>query len=89
MSIWIASSVFATVIVFCVYVLRASGAWEVLFAPRLRFDLDRDHNPLASSPRGWIENHEFWNLVEEETDEEAEIDPAEVFWGTERTRDAG
>ena len=75
MSIWVACAVFGAVHLFSVYVLRTSGTWAVLFAPALRL-AERTPDPLAASPRGWIENHEFWELTdpEEPADETA-------FWG--------
>ena len=63
MSLWIALAVFATVILFSIFVLRTSGAWVLLFSNGLRVSAERHVNPLASSPRGWIENHEFWEIT--------------------------
>lgn len=74
MSIWIAGTVWCAVHVFSLYVLRASNTWNVLFAPVPRL-AERTPDPLAASPRGWIENHEFWDL-----DHQAPADDDE-FWG--------
>jgi hypothetical protein len=80
MTIWIACAVFGAVHVFSVYVLRSSGTWAVLFAPALQL-AERDPDPLTESPRGWIENHEFWELSESEAP--AHETPETAFWGGE------
>ena len=57
----------------------------MLFAPFLDLRPDRTPDPLRQAPRGWIENHSFWDLgddVEETEDDEV------AFWG-ERRRHAG
>ena len=79
MTIWIAISVYAVVHLFGAYVLRASGTWAVLFAPAMRLAVPGP-DPLASSPRGWIENHEFWDLADETETVEEQVDD-DPFWG--------
>ena len=78
MTIWVACAVYGAVHLFSVYVLRSSGTWAVLFAPALRLS-ERTPDPLAESPRGWIENHEFWELTDHENP--ADENPESAFWG--------
>jgi hypothetical protein len=80
MSVWSAIVVYTTVHALGLYLLRASGTWDVIFAPRRPDNGSPVADPLRSSPTGWIENHEFWDL-----DDEAGERPArslgEAFWG--------
>jgi hypothetical protein len=89
MWIWVAMAVFFVVSVFATYILRASGTWAILFAPKVVLEGESDHNPLASSPRGWIENHAFWDLVDDTDTDDADLDAEQEFWGAEAARDVG
>lgn len=85
MTVQMAVGVFGVVSVLSMFLLRASGTWTVLFAPFLDLRPDRTPDPLRQAPRGWIENHSFWDLA----DDDSEAEDAEVaFWG-ERRRQAG
>ena len=84
MSIQVAVGAYLVVHVLSVYLLRASGVWRVLFAPFLDLAPDRTPDPLRQAPRGWIENHAFWDFGDE-ADEADETEDAEVvFWGVRR-----
>lgn len=85
MTVQLAVGVFGVVSVLSMFLLRASGTWRVLFAPFLDLRPDRTPDPLRQSPRGWIENHLFWELGDDAP--EAEDDEV-AFWG-ERRRQAG
>ena len=87
MSFWIALTVFATVHTFSGYLLRVSGTWAVLAAPTPLITNERHHNPLATSPKGWIENHAFWALSD--TDDDVEVDDEQAFWGARVSRHVG
>lgn len=87
MSPWLAFGVYLAVHGFGWSLLRSSGTWQVLFAADLRLDAAADPDPLAAAPRGWIENHTFWELEDEHGD--ADGDMAEAFWGVEQEADAG
>lgn len=85
MTVQLAVGVFSVVSMLSMFLLRASGTWRVLFAPFLDLRPDRTPDPLRQAPRGWIENHSFWDLG----DDAAETEDDEVaFWG-ERRRQAG
>ena len=58
-----------------------------LFAPFLDLAPDRTPDPLRQAPRGWIENHSFWDLDDMRVVEEVEDDEV-AFWG-ERRHQAG
>jgi len=86
MTVAVAVGVYLVVHALGVYLLRASGTWRVLFAPALELGPDKTPDPLQVAPRGWIENHSFWDLASPEaapTD-----DDEQVFWGG-RKRDVG
>lgn len=85
MTVQLAVGVFGVVSVLSMFLLRASGTWRVLFAPFLDLRPDRTPDPLRQAPRGWIENHSFWELGDDTP--EAEDDEV-AFWG-ERRRQAG
>ncbi len=86
MTVQVAVGVYAVVNVLSVVLLRSSGTWRVLFAPFLDLRPDRTPDPLRQAPRGWIENHSFWDMADDEPDE---VDDDEVaFWG-QRRRTAG
>ena len=87
MTVGVAIGVYIVVHAIGVYLLRASGTWHVLFAPVLALSPDKTPDPLQVAPRGWIENHSFWDLASppEETHSE---DAEQVFWGANK-RDAG
>ena len=89
MSVWVALAVFAMVFLFSIFVLRVSGAWMMVFSDGPQVSAERQVNPLASSPRGWIENHEFWDLVDETNAGDDELDAEQAFWGSESNRDVG
>ncbi len=82
MTVEVAIGVYLIVHVLSVYLLRASGTWRVLFA-RILPAPDRTPDPLRVAPRGWIENHSFWDLHPTETgdDTDAEV----IFWGDRRS----
>jgi hypothetical protein len=87
MTVQVAVGVFVVVHALSVYLLRASGVWKVLFTHVRNLAPDVTPDPLRVAPRGWIENHAFWDL--DEDDERADEDDAEViFWGS-RQRRAG
>ncbi len=82
MTVEVALGVYVIVHVIGVYLLRASGAWEVLFA-RVLPAPDRTPDPLRVAPRGWIENHSFWDLEPEAPDLDADAEV--IFWGSRRS----
>jgi hypothetical protein len=83
MTAQVAVGVFVVVHALSVYLLRASGTWSVLFAQVFDLRPDMTPDPLRAAPRGWIENHSFWDLPDEREDtEDAEI----LFWGDRRSR---
>ena len=84
MSVEVAVGVYAVVHTLSVYLLRASGVWQILFAPVLNLLPDETPDPLRVAPRGWIENHVFWDLGPEEGDTTA-ADEEAMFWGTRRS----
>jgi hypothetical protein len=65
--------------------LKGSGVWADLFSPALALR-ERSPDPLRSAPRGWIENHAFWDLADDDSAEgqEPEADEDVVFWGVAR-----
>ena len=82
MSLELAVGVYLIVHIASWYLLRVSGTWRVLFASTLDLAPDRTPDPLRAAPRGWIENHSFWDLGADEADDETEPKPDEhVFWG--------
>lgn len=85
MTAQLAVGVFAVVHALSVYLLRASGAWQVLFTPVQDLRPDRTPDPLRAAPRGWIENHSFWDLSEDDTEDE-DTDAEVIFWGQRRSR---
>ena len=85
MTVQVAVGVYAVVHVLSVLLLRSSGTWRVLFAPFLDLRPDRTPDPLRQAPRGWIENHSFWDMAEEPAETE---DDEVAFWGQHR-RTAG
>lgn len=89
MSVQIALGVYLVVHALGVYMLRASGTWQVLFAGDLALQPDKTPDPLRVAPRGWIENHTFWDDFETEVEAPAQADPERVFWGSGRERDVG
>lgn len=80
MTVQVAVGVYLVVHVVGVYLLRASGTWRVLFAPVLHLSPDKTPDPLRVSPRGWIENHSFWDFGA--GDEADPGDTEQVFWGS-------
>lgn len=87
MTVEVAVGVFVIVHALSVYLLRASGVWKILFARVWNLAPDAAPDPLRVAPRGWIENHSFWDLAEDEA--ESQEDDAElIFWGS-RQRRAG
>jgi len=85
MSIQIAVGVYLVVHVLSAYLLRASGVWQIVFGPSLDLLPDRTPDPLRVAPRGWIENHVFWDLTPDKPDTIDEDEDEEViFWGSRR-----
>ena len=83
MSMQVAVGAYLVVHLLSVYLLRASGVWRLLFAPFLDLSPDRSLDPLRQAPRGWIENHSFWDLAEDPDEpEDAEV----AFWGQPRRK---
>ncbi len=80
MSIEVAIGVYLAVHVLSAYLLRASGVWKILFGPVLDLLPDRTPDPLRVAPRGWIENHAFWDLASDDDNDEA-ADEEAIFWG--------
>ncbi len=62
MSIWIPVICSAVILVFSVSILRASGVWRLIFAPR-NLQPKETFDPLVAAPTGWIENHVFWDNI--------------------------
>jgi hypothetical protein len=86
MTVQLAVGVFVVVHALSVYLLRASGVWRLLFARVFDLRPEATPDPLRAAPRGWIENHSFWDLAEPPADE---ADDAEIiFWGS-RTKRVG
>ena len=65
MSIWIPVICSAVILVFSVSILRASGVWRLIFAPR-NLQPKETFDPLVAAPTGCIENHVFWDNGEGE-----------------------
>lgn len=87
MTVQIAVGVYLVVHLVGVYLLRASGTWRVLFAPMLNLAPDKTPDPLRVAPRGWIENHSFWDLGSESDDEVHEPGDADQdFWSRRQRR---
>lgn len=82
MTVQVAVGVYLVVHVLSMYLLRASGTWRELFARVLHLAPDRTPDPLRVAPRGWIENHSFWDL--DDTPAEPAADAEIAFWGTRR-----
>ncbi|MGI9624620.1 MAG: hypothetical protein ACR2PK_17440 [Acidimicrobiales bacterium] len=78
MSLQVAVGTYVVVHAMSVYLLRASGVWAILFGPILSLTPEKTHDPLRQAPRGWIENHAFWDLAEEAP---PEADAEVAFWG--------
>lgn len=78
MSFELAAGVYVLVHLMGVYLLRASGTWRVLFTPVFDLAPDKTPDPLRVAPRGWIENHSFWDMVPDEAEDQTE---EQVFWG--------
>ncbi len=78
MSIELAAGVYVLVHVMGLYLLRASGTWRVLFTRVLDLAPSKTPDPLRVAPRGWIENHSFWDMAPDETEDQTE---EQVFWG--------
>ena len=79
MTVAVAVGVYVAVHAIGLYLLRASGTWRVLFARVLNLSPDKTPDPLQAAPRGWIENHAFWDLPSPESVSSA--DDEQVFWG--------
>ena len=88
MTIQVAFGVYLVVHALGVYMLRASGTWQVLFAASLDLQPDKTPDPLKVAPRGWIENHTFWDDFDATETTPAEDDHERVFWG-QRQRGVG
>lgn len=82
MSLQVAVGAYVVVHAMSVYLLRASGVWAILFGPVLNLMPEKSHDPLRQAPRGWIENHEFWELAEEAP---PAADAEVAFWGDRQT----
>ncbi len=80
MSIWVPIACSAVILIFSVSLLRASGVWTQIFAPRDLRPKDT-FDPLIAAPYGWIENHVFWDNVENEIQDAADI--SMDFWNEE------
>lgn len=80
MPIWIPFVVFAAVHLLSVYLLRASGTWQMLFGEVIDLARAPAVDPLQDEDRDWIDNHEFWELHPDIDDLPA--DDAAAFWGT-------
>tara|TARA_B100000287_G_C20554414_1_gene749809 strand:- start:162 stop:422 length:261 start_codon:yes stop_codon:yes gene_type:complete len=80
MSIWVPIACSAVILIFSVSLLRASGVWTQIFAPRDLRPKDT-FDPLVAAPYGWIENHVFWDNVENEIQDAADI--SMDFWNEE------
>ena len=77
MSIWVPVISSVVIVAFSVTLLRISGVWGQIFAPR---DLrpEETFDPLVAAPLGWIENHEFWDNDQAREDSET-TEPID-FW---------
>jgi len=77
MSIWVPVISSVVIVAFSVSLLRISGVWGQIFAPR---DLrpEETFDPLVAAPLGWIENHEFWD--NDQAQEGSEITEPIDFW---------
>ena len=80
MSIWVPIACSAVILTFSVSLLRASGVWTQIFAPRDLRPKDT-FDPLVAAPYGWIENHVFWDNAENENQDAADI--SMDFWNEE------
>ncbi len=78
MSIWVPIACSAVILVFSVSLLRASGVWTQIFAPRDLRPKDT-FDPLVAAPYGWIENHVFWDNAENQDVAAISMD----FWNEE------
>ncbi len=83
MSIWVPVVCSAVILIFSVSLLRVSGVWDQIFAPR-NLQPKKTFDPLVAAPRGWIENHVFWDNIDNDTKDEsgASLD----FWEDEPKR---
>ena len=80
MSIWVPIACSAVILIFSFSLLRASGVWTQIFAPRDLRPKDT-FDPLIAAPNGWIENHVFWDNAENENQDAADI--TLDFWNEE------
>ena len=80
MSIWVPIACSAAILIFSVSLLRVSGVWSQIFAPRTLKPKDT-FDPLVTAPFGWIENHVFWDNADNGNKEEADI--SLDFWNEE------
>ena len=80
MSIWVPIACSAVILIFSVSLLRVSGVWSQIFAPR-NLKPKQTFDPLVAAPLGWIENHVFWDNDDNENKEEADI--SLDFWNEE------
>ena len=83
MSVAVAVGAYCAVHALGVYLLRASDTWKVLFSRSIDLTPDKTSDPLRAAPRGWIENHSFWDLANakpESTDDE------QIFWGNHKRK---
>ena len=80
MSIWVPIACSAAILIFSVSLLRVSGVWSQIFAPRNLIPKET-FDPLVAAPLGWIENHVFWDNDDNENKEEADI--SLDFWNEE------
>ena len=78
MSIWVPIACSAVILMFSVSLLRASGVWTQIFAPRDLRPKDT-FDPLVAAPYGWIENHVFWDNAENQDAAAISMD----FWNEE------
>ncbi len=78
MSIWVPIACSAVILMFSVSLLRASGVWTQIFAPRDLRPKDT-FDPLVAAPYGWIENHVFWDNAENQDVAAISMD----FWNEE------
>jgi len=82
MPIWIAFVVFAAVHLLSLYLLRASGTWELLFGEHVETRSGAEADPLLDADGDWIDNHSFWTLDADPDEGPADADDATAFWGT-------
>lgn len=82
MSIWIPVICSAVILVFSVSILRASGVWSLIFAPR-NLQPKETFDPLVAAPTGWIENHVFWDNIHSDNGEGELVTD---FWENESER---